>query len=578
VGVLGASGKAYGLTVTPLTNTSAGIQQAIDSLAMTGGTVQLQPITYTFTAPVVVPSGVAILGAGWALSQTMNIPEAGELLASGTICVGNGTFAGFIGNAEDQASPSTALTKSGSTRARAANAFSSNALNGVRIQNLGLKNFTYGLKFGGVNNYGFLRSYVDNVYAENCTVWGVSFENFQYSEFSNIFTRVNASLTDAGGIRFAVTMDSTASGLTPGDSACFNLMAASFHRRNRSIVMETSNSISNQLRNFHITKARADRMDGGNGTKVFNTVSVSNASANIAVANCEYYPVGTPVWFMSTGDSDFTFGNGLNTQGAHQIYFVQSVDRVSGLGNITIGNRWNDSALTPSGAATNYRLYTGGYPGIEVNNKLGNGATHCNFIGIAAEGIHSPGFCGHGVSGGKLNIIDVQPTQITSLVLRFASCIVEAGSVTAPLSTDFDSAAASVQYYGPRSDAVNSQCGQAGTGIWNSRVVAKVDPASVSVGTTGITTTRPGTGTNSCQLQIVAAGAVAGTVATVVLSTLRENYAGYYPTITPANAAAAAVQLTASAVRAQSVARATGFDLVTDTALPNGTYLFNVRW
>ncbi len=574
--LVGASAN-YDLTVTPSAATGAAIQAAINGVyALGGGTVKLLPITYTLTAAIVTKPGVSIIGEGYAVAIASNVPEDSEVLWRGTLLQGDGTFIGLAGNAEDQTSATSIIAASGSTGARTAiNHFSENAIQGVRYANFALKGFTTGMKVGAKNNYGLLRSHVENIAAFECSVWGMDFTNFQYSEFDHLYTKigVGTSYNDGrGGIRFRVHVPSTV--LIPGDSYASNLMAVTNYRLNRGIVVEVDPEYSNAMHNFRWGgRNQVNRLDADGTGAVYNSVTTV-AGTTFTVANCEYFPVGMPVWFTSSTGTDFTYGNGLNQLGAKQLYFVLSRSAASGAGDLTIGNRNNDTAVTTTAGGT-YRLTTGGFPNIEANCKPdgASGITHCHFT-AAAEGQYGPSVCLNQFIGSTFHITDVQANSVAHMVLRTASeSIITSTSTTNKVKTDFDNGASDVTFFGYKSTA--TPVGPSGRGFWNGRQVTWRDPTVAGVA--NVAATKPYSASNGCQVQLVVTGAATGAICTVTLPTLPENYAYYCPAITPANAAAGALS-GAAQVRAQGTLRATGFDLVADTALPNGTYLYNLRW
>jgi hypothetical protein len=565
---------AYG--IIPTTNNSAGISTAIAACAAAGGgIVQLLPVTYTCTEQIVLKSGVSIIGEMAVSTITSNVPEDSDTFSTGTILDGvNSSFIGIAGNAEDQASATTIIAASGSTGARTAiNHFAENALQNIQLKNILLKNFTYGLKVGAVNNYGFLRSFLDNVYTQDCSIWGISLDNFQMCQFDNLSARIHASVTgSAGCIRLGAAAPSAV--LIPGDSKIGNLYAITNTRLQRTILFTVDDANTNSLHNLNIYRIQSNRH---NETSVYNAFTTV-ASTSIAVANCEYFPVDMPVWFTNDDGSstDFTYGNGLNTAGAKQMYFIATRSAATGAGTVTICSRHLGTEVTMTAGGAR-RIFTGGYPGVEAVTKVGSGMLHCHMFGITAEGINNPAVSMQGLNGCSVYLGDVQSTAVRGIVLRYAaSSRVYLTSVTNSVSTDFDSTAATTMVFGLRASVAH--VGSSGCGIWGGKAHFGGD-FTVANGVSGTTSTRTGNSpTGGGQVQVIASGvAAAGIVATITYPTLYEQYTGYYPTITPANAAASA--LTANnKVRPQSTGRTTGFDLVTDAILADGTYLFNVSY
>lgn len=562
---------AYNLDApyVPSTRDSAGIQALVDFLsAMGGGTIRLEPATYTFTAPVILKSGVRIEGQLWINTITSNVPEDSEVLYQGTICEGDGTFAGFIGNTEDQASATTALSASGSTGARLINAFASNALQAVGLKGMALRDFTYGIKVGALNNYGLLQSSIEDLYIEDCTEWGLSLDNFQFIHVKNINAKTTIN-SASGCMRFGASVASSV--LIPGDSWLENIWGVTNYRLNHCIRFDTNATVTNNLHNINAHRVQANRLGE---TSTYNSVTVNN-SADIPVANCEYFPVGMPVWFKTSAGADFTYSANLNDQGYNQIYFVVSRSAASGAGNVQVANRPGASAIVTTGGSVSLRMYVGGFAGVEVENISGNYLSHPYFSQVCAEGKNNPSVTICGMSGGRVHIADHLATAVANVVLRGAvNGIVETTCGSNLATTDLDNASNGTLFLGNRSTTV-APVGLSGYGLSNGRLSVRYDPTVAGV--SGVAATRTRGSTNSAQIQLVVTGAATGAICTVTLPTLNEKYNGYCPTIQPANAAAQALT-GANQVRVQETTRTTGFDLVADTALPNGTYVYNVAW
>lgn len=537
--VLSASGKAYGLTVTPLTNTSAGIQQAIDSLAMTGGTVELQPITYTFTEPVTLRESVSLRGTAPMVSTTTHVPEITWDYVGGTILQGDGTFDGLIYNTTD--------------RGTSIAAFSSDALYNVTLKGFGVKGFTRGIAIGAVNAAGMMFGSIEDVYYKDCSVWGIELQNFIYCQFKKIFGRVTDNST-AGGQHYVCSVPLAV--LICGNSTWENVFSWSTYRLNRGIVWEQKPGC--QLNEMNTIRAQVNK----NGeTKASQAATFTNGSPNIGVANSAVFPVGIPVSFT-------TSGNGFV---ANQTYFVRtSAANVITLANVPVGG-----SVVNSTGTTGLTIETGGFPNFEVITNQGEYMGNTRLMGIDAESINSISFLGCGLSGFVVDMQETSSGALQNIVLRAATDTV-VHAVKPSVKTDFDNGAAGTRYFGGATRAVT---GQPGHGYWNSKWQSGGSPSIAAAAAAGTGATASSSySNNDCGAVSITTGTspTTGIIATVTATTLA-GFAVYCPTITPTNAAANALS-GAAKVRVQTSVRGTGFDFVVDTALaPSTTYTFNYR-
>ena len=172
--------------IAPKTLDSAGIADAAAyCYALGGGNVILPPSTIVLTESLPLYKGVNYVGLGWSLTYDY-------YLSSGTILQGDGTFPAFyyVGTTTGA---STAQTTLGDLSAPPVTSIGYVAVTGGGVQNLGLDNFSYGIKVGAKYNGGPIYGIYRDLFAQNCTQWGFWFENYVGTDFHNInaFRNVN---------------------------------------------------------------------------------------------------------------------------------------------------------------------------------------------------------------------------------------------------------------------------------------------------------------------------------------------------------------------------------------------------
>ena len=157
------------------------IQKAIDYVASKGGgKIYINRGVYELDAPIKLKSGIHIEGV---CPKRKNIhPSSPDLpqavVEGGTILVGDGTFPAFTSDGD---------------------------LVGVIIENIGIRNVSYGIKFGDYNVLGLAWSIIRNVHMDEITECGIWIKNLQHIriDFVSIMTKDRARIA-----YFAIDNDS----------------------------------------------------------------------------------------------------------------------------------------------------------------------------------------------------------------------------------------------------------------------------------------------------------------------------------------------------------------------------------
>ena len=525
--LVGADGDFAHGGIVPATNDSSGITAAIATVAAQGGgIVRLLPALYTFTEPVTLVSGVHIIGCQPSFSFAGDVSDSSWVPTDGTILAGDRTFAGFIGNNVDQGSPDAdyALTTIAS----------------IKIAGIVFKDFTYPIDIGATNTPGAFSSVFEDLYDYD-TVNGFNFENFLQCTFRRMYSTSRSS--DAGGMRFASTV--TSGVLHPGN-AVFDLVFRHTTKRLHKGIDFYSVSGGN-LNELTILRIQCNKFGQAESSE---SVSLTNTSADITVADASIYPVDYPVIFTTTANG-FTLS---------YVYFVVYSSGTT----IRLGNYFGASAIVATGTGS-MTMKAGGWPNITMR---GDGAINNSVItGMDLESVNSISFVGRNLSNVKMHVQEVMTAAHQHVVLRVATnCIVT--SANSSLKTDWDNGASGTTLFGKRGTITN----RIGTGFWNGHIFGTPGASIASGAANG--TTGTATMTNSTDISGTftitpgGTGIGAGTVATVTFGTAKELA---YVALTPMNAAANALQVSANALRMQDPSRSTGFDMITDGALVSGT-------
>lgn len=263
----------------PTALSTAGINAAMVACnAGGGGVVQLPPLNISLSGTLNLLAGVTLQGSGYGLTG-----GGSPSLASGTILTGNGTFPLIAANNTDLGSP----------YGSAASMFAA-GVNNCGVRSLGLSNGTYGIKLGALYQMGGLYPRIYDVFVQNCTNWGMWFENCTQGTFELL-----AFYNNGHGFAFG------ASGTTLNNfgNSEFRRITGGINSANGSgrVVYFFSRGASalNNVSGFDI---------GGSGASVSNTQSatmaapiattITNTSASITATNA--FAAGDPVSFSAT--------------------------------------------------------------------------------------------------------------------------------------------------------------------------------------------------------------------------------------------------------------------------------------
>lgn len=258
---LSSGGSAQYATggVTPTVLTTAGIIAAAQvALAAGAGYVDLPAQTITLTGSLPIYAGVRYRGQGWACDH---ISAQSYTLSSGTILEGDGTFPAFyfVGTAGGSAAQATLGDL---TAPQASSAVMVDPMvKGVGVQDLGISNFSYGIKIGALYNGGCILSAFRNLMAQNCTEWGFWFENFTACQFDEIYSYYNAN-----GQMYMASGNTL---VNFGDAQ----INKPFAYQNTNIGLAISSRGSSQHNNTHATDISA------NGTAVVSTQACTGFTA-----------------------------------------------------------------------------------------------------------------------------------------------------------------------------------------------------------------------------------------------------------------------------------------------------------
>ena len=317
-----------------------------------GGVVYIPPTRITMTGPIQMRSGVRFEGAVNKYAFAGIADAASITFVGGSVLVGNGTFNAFEYNHTDL---------SAGTPLGTSDAFSDAALSGGGIKGVCIESCLNGVKIGGLANPGAFWCQFEDIFVKGCAEWGVWFENFFHSRFTNINV-FGCTVGQQAYVGSAATL------LNSGNSIAVDLFSITPAAGNNSrglVVWSRNNSISG----IDLHKVQCNR----SGTPVTQAATMTNGSENIGVVDGTKFPVQMPVVFSAAA-------NGFN---AGQVYFVKSV-----VGNtITLADNYYGAAKLATGN-TAVNIITHGFPAFEAagqtaSDSVGTAVTGCDFEGQA---------------------------------------------------------------------------------------------------------------------------------------------------------------------------------------------------
>lgn len=369
--------------------------------------VQFQPELYDIAAagqgfPIL--SGLRYEGAGFGLSY-LGFPNCG------TVISGAKGFDIFSGNSVDRSDPLTDK-----------NTFIAERINSIAIRRIAMKNCRSGVSAGAKYRSGAFYSLLEDLHVSNHAGFGISCENWGYSDIRGITCIPDGSYGSGSGFIGA----SGTNNYNHGNMQISHLYSQDGGYLTRGWVFmargETGYSVLNDINLFKL-----QRNTGGPANGIRVAATMANGSANITVPDASAFPVDMPVTFTSTA-------NGFNIW---QTYFVVSSAGTTLQLSDTMGG--NPISATGNSAIT---LCCFGFPALEVIGRGTNYVQPSHFIGLDVEG-NSTGLvilqnCSANVSIG---------TAFSGRGVNTASAVVARGaygnlSSVATICTDLDGASA----------------------------------------------------------------------------------------------------------------------------------------
>jgi hypothetical protein len=261
-------GYSYGVDLAPSLPTTEAIRAvAYRVQALGGGRVMLPPGDITLTGPLPTLSSVTYVGRGYRLTADNNY----YLTTGGTRLIGDGTFpcftqfSGTTPTGGGIAGGSTDVATLGDLDAPPATVDQMNVgrTNNVGIENLGIDNFSFGIKIGAKFNSGMMNSKIRNVWIGNCTEWAAWFENCGNG---CIFDELTPAFSTNG----VMWVSSGAALMIHGDYQINNIRPWANQKYGCVIAARGGSS----LNNVHMQEI------GGNGTPHSYSTAISGMSAN----------------------------------------------------------------------------------------------------------------------------------------------------------------------------------------------------------------------------------------------------------------------------------------------------------
>ncbi|WP_026553867.1 hypothetical protein [Arthrobacter sp. 35W] len=384
-----------------------------------GGIVKFPGHTFTMTQSLPILAGVKYWGVEPVLAPVnpTNLIYLGDMewnYVSGTVLVGNGAFNAFEGNKTDLASVPSDIENT--------------AISSAGIINIGLDGFVDGVRVGAVNTMGMVWGEVRNVYAKNCSGWGVFLANFQHLDIDNIRTTLCQNGQYYGALLPGLTM-------MPGNSDIVNLFNmpprdGRNRRLCRGIVFEAG-GVASMLNQLNVSCIQCNAMSR---TILSTTATFTNGSRAITVPSGAEFLPGMPVVFTATG-AGFVAGQG---------YIVASV-----VGNtITLANDRVSSPISATAGIT-LTLETYGFPNMEITRRnSGARVQNSRFKHVDVEGSATAALYTEGCYYNHIEISELPGTMHLSIMAR-DSARNEYYSFHSG-NTDFDGASTASTYFGAR--------------------------------------------------------------------------------------------------------------------------------
>lgn len=320
-----------------------------------GGTVQLPATTIYLTSPLSLYSNVQYVGSGYQLTyaSSSTIPDgSGTSLSGGTILQGTGSFPCFLylgtnGVGTSGSSAQATLGDCASSPYSNIGQGSSAQITNSGVRELGINNFSYGIKCGAQYASGCNYSKFSNLFITNCTQWGVWFENILHSRFERITSLFNV----VGQQMYASSSTNIAESNCIFDDLVSTILPGSLTSRGMVVMARKANIMNVNVFN----RVQANRFN--NGTTITTAATVAATSTITLAGGNAGLAVGMPVYFTTGG---FNFNGGSN----QCMYFVASLVSTTG---ITVSNQaFYGAAVVASGTGSLGNLVCQGFPALEV--------------------------------------------------------------------------------------------------------------------------------------------------------------------------------------------------------------------
>lgn len=350
---------SYGAKCDGITDDSAAFQDAVNAASVYGGIVTIPAGTCLVNSSVTLTNGVTIRGAGWAVS-----PADQTVVIGGTELLGSGKNAGFV------YTPNTYVAQP------TLNQVYAEALQGVTIQDIAFKNFTYPVQIGSTYNTGAWYSTFRHLLSIGATQWGFYCENCSTSTFEDVNVWNNAT-----GAIGAMWLGTSQSNYVNGNNIFIKLFAQSNPDLQRGIVFQAhAGTVSAKVGMNHNTVYSIQNNANGTLQSQAVTMRAHGDLTLIDVVDGTKYPDDMPVAFSAT----------INGFKQYQTYFVIKNGVADGLAanQIQVANQMGGTAITPS-AATAVNILTYGFQNIEGVGYGDQGYNNIQSLllnGIDAEG------------------------------------------------------------------------------------------------------------------------------------------------------------------------------------------------
>jgi len=356
--VAAALGGATISVVPPASgDAAASIQAAMNSLAATGGIVQLGAGTYNITSASLLPvAGVTLKGVGWAISNT----QGSTAPVAGTILSGNGTIRCIAYNATDGG------LAWGSTQPSQAQIFA-NKVDGFTISDLAITGFTDGVKIGARYVPGVFNGQLKNIYITSCSGWGVYLENCHELRYDTVKV-TGLSLGAIGGIMISANVTAYNVGNSKGDY----LFSQPNQPLTRGIVFRARDGATTNDLGFQ-------HLQNNSGTSAVTTQAATLLSGSniISVPTASSYPLDCPVFF------DTNAGNVAKFQTLFVVANTTSVTATAAIPNAATSATLSANWSGPTSA--NYSLtFSDGE--VRTGVTLTNGSTAVSWTGGITAG------------------------------------------------------------------------------------------------------------------------------------------------------------------------------------------------